>query len=471
MSRKRRRPERSGNRAEARATREDFAGLTLEADLTWTGRSFEPRVRLGIGEDGRITSVGTVEGPEPGKLRRLPGRALLPGFVNVHSHAFQRGLRGRGETYPVGAGTFWTWREEMYRLVNRLDRASLHDLCVRAFREMRAAGITTVGEFHYLHHEDAAARDGVFDEVVLDAATEAGIRIVLLQTFYATGGIGRELQEGQQRFATPDVEDFWYRLDQLLERIESADGRSLQSLGAVAHSIRAASLEEIEALYGQAHCRDLPFHMHVEEQPREIQESLEAYGQRPMELLLERLDISSTFTAIHCTHTPLEDLARFVAAGGNVCVCPLTEANLGDGVPALTPGEDPDAASPAAYRLCLGTDSNARISMLEEMRWLEYGQRLELESRGILREDEGSIALTLLEAATIGGSRALNLPVGELEADNWADLVAIDLEHPSLAGIEPAHLLDALVFGCGNEVIAGTCVGGWWEGSTPSGSG
>lgn len=462
-------PKRNAAKREA-PEREDLAGVTLEGDLTWTGTRFEPRIHVRIGSDGRIRAVGK-EGPGPKGLRRLQGKALLPGFVNVHSHAFQRGLRGLGETYPVGAGSFWTWREEMYRLVQRLDREELHELCVRAFREMRAAGITSVGEFHYLHHRDAGARDGVFDEVVLDAAAEAGIRIVLLQTFYATGGIGRELQNGQQRFATPDVEEYWYRIDQLRERIErtterDADGaeRGLQSLGAVAHSIRAASLEQIEALYAQARRRDLPFHMHVEEQVREIEETLEAYGRRPMELLLDRLEMGSTFTAVHCTHTPEEDLARFVAAGGNVCLCPLTEANLGDGIPTLTPEQDPDAPSPAAYRLCLGTDSNARISMLEEMRWLEYGQRLKTESRGILREDEGSISRTLLEAATLGGARALNLPVGELEVDNWADLVAIDLEHPTLAGCEPEHLLDALVFGCGNEVIAGTCVGGWWEG-------
>jgi len=453
-----------------RAPREDWAGTTVEADLTWTGESFESSVRVGIGTDGRVDTVEKPEDPGPVKVRRLRGKALLPGFVNTHSHAFQRGLRGRGETFPSGAGSFWTWREEMYRLVQRLDRQSFHDLCVRAFCEMRAAGITTVGEFHYLHHEDAAARDGTFDEVVLDAAAEVGLRIVLLQTFYATGGVGRELLEGQQRFATPDLEEYWYRVDRLGERIErtterTADGgeRRLQSLGAVAHSLRAAGPDQVVSLYGQARRRDLPFHMHVEEQRWEIEDCVEKYGKRPMELLLDELEVTSTFTAVHCTHTPVEDLARFVAAGGNVCVCPLTEANLGDGLPTLTPDQDPDAPSPAAYRLSLGTDSNARISMLEEMRWLEYGQRLKTESRGILREDEGSVSRTLLEAATRGGARALNLPVGDLEPGNWADMTAIDLEHPDLAETEPKTLLDALVFGCSNEVIAGTCVGGRWE--------
>lgn len=444
------------------AAREDLAGATIEPELLWTGQGFESGVRIRVGEDGRIAEVGKTEGPGPRGLRRFPGVALLPGFVNAHSHAFQRGLRGYGETFPAGAGSFWTWREAMYRLVQRLDRESLHGLCVQAFREMRAAGITTVGEFHYLHHDDPEAHDGAFDEVVLDAAAEVGIRIVLLQTFYAAGGIERELLEGQARFATPSVEDYWYRIDQLTERIEGSD-RGLQSLGAVAHSIRAATPDQIEALYVEAQRRDLPFHMHVEEQQREIEDCVEAYGQRPMELLLERLQITSTFTAIHCTHTPVEDIARFVAAGGTVCICPLTEANLGDGLPTLTPDEDPDALSPAVYRLALGSDSNARISMLEEMRWLEYGQRLKTEGRGILREDEGSISRTLLEAATVGGARALNLSVGDLEPGNWADLTAVDLQHPTLADSDADTLLDALVFGCGNEVIAGTCIAGRWE--------
>lgn len=443
---------------------EDLAGLTLEPELTWTGERFERRVRLLVGADGRLEDVGSTVGPGPEGLRRLSGRAVLPGFVNTHSHAFQRGLRGLGETFPAGAGSFWTWREEMYRLVDRLDRDELHRLCLRAFREMRAAGITTVGEFHYLHHEDAEARDHAFDRVVLAAAAEAGIRIVLLFTYYATGGVGRELGEYQRRFATLDLEDYWYRLDGLSERlVESGAEHRLQSLGVVAHSLRAISLEDLDALYGQARHRDLPFHMHVEEQPREVEEVREAYGKRPMELLLERLEVSSTFTAVHCTHTPHADLARFVAAGGNVCICPLTEANLGDGIPHLNPGDDPEALSPAAYRLCLGTDSNARISMLEEMRWLEYGQRLLAKGRGVLREDEGSIARTLLEAATLGGARALNVSAGELEPGTCADLAVVDLEHPSLAEVGEEHLLDALIFGTGNEVITATCVGGCWQ--------
>jgi formimidoylglutamate deiminase len=204
--------------------------------------------------------------------------------------------------------------------------------------------------------------------------------------------------------------------------------------------------------------------MHVEEQRREIADCLAFYGRRPMQLALATLPAAEGLTAVHCTHTAPEDMERFLAAGGTVCVCPLTEANLGDGLP--------DLALPYRRRdrlnwLSIGTDSNARISLLEEMRWLEYGQRLRGESRGILRDGggdgDGAVAASLLRAATAGGARALGLPCGELAPGCWADLVAVDLGHPSLAGWEPATLLESLIFGAGDEAIVATAVSGEWR--------
>jgi formimidoylglutamate deiminase len=176
-----------------------------------------------------------------------------------------------------------------------------------------------------------------------------------------------------------------------------------------------------------------------------------------MQILNDTLDIDSNLTAVHCTHTQPDDLAQLLRAGGTVCVCPLTEANLGDGLPSLAP------VTLVRGSLSLGTDSNARISMLEEMRWLEYGQRLRGETRGALADGEGQVARTLLHAATAGGARALALPAGRLEVGNWADLALLDLGHPALAGCDSEHLLEALVFGTDNEVILGTYVGGRWR--------
>ena len=447
---------------------------TIAAELTWTGGRFAPGIEIEVGDDGRIGRVGAAAGsgdPEPAAdeparppLRRLPRRALLPGFVNAHSHAFQRGLRGRGETFPATAGSFWSWREAMYGLVGDLDPERFYRLSLQAFREMRAAGVTTVGEFHYLHHNDAEDGDYALDPLVLAAAAEAGLRIVLLNAYYATGGIGAPLAGAQLRFASLSPAEYWEQMDRLSSRLAP----DLQTLGAVVHSVRAAGLPDLAAVYAEARRRGLRFHMHVEEQPLEIEETVAAYGRRPMALLNDELEISPAFTAVHCTHTAPADLERFVAAGGNVCVCPLTEANLGDGIPPLT------ATAAPHDRLCLGTDSNARISMLEEMRWLEYAQRLAGQRRGVLREPgTGSVARTLLDAATAGGARALGVEAGEIATGLWADFVAVDLDHPSLAlisdgtgseGVDASVLAAALVFGAADGAIAATCVGGLWDG-------
>ena len=421
----------------------------LEADLTWTGARFEPAVQVVVGADGRIEAVGALGHPEAERLR---GVALLPGFVDTHSHAFQRGLRGSGEGFPAGVGSFWTWREAMYALVGSLDRATLRRLSSRAFAEMRDAGITSVGEFHYVHHE----REGDFalDEAVLEAAAEVGIRMVLLYSYYATGAPGRPLEGSQRRFATPSVDGFWRQVDRLAGALHPAT----QTLGVAPHSIRAASPLEIREIHAEAGRRGLPFHMHVEEQRREVQESVAAYGGTPMAVILDAVE-GGALTAVHCTHTSAEDMERFLVASGIVCLCPLTEGNLGDGLPRL------GRAHAAGARLAVGTDSNLRLAMLEEMRWLEYGQRLRGELRGALPDWEGNVARTLLEAATTGGAHALGLVAGRIARGCWADLVAVDLRAPSLVEVARERLLEAIVFGAGNEVILGTYVGGHWRAS------
>jgi formimidoylglutamate deiminase len=421
----------------------------LEADLTWTGAVFEPGIQIAIGDDGRITTVGRLARPG---AERLTGRALLPGFVDAHSHAFQRGLRGSGERFPSGGGSFWTWRQAMYALVESLDRASLRRISAQAFREMRDAGITTVGEFHYVHHE----REGDFalDDAILQAATDAGIRMVLLYSFYATGAPGRPLEGGQRRFATASVDQYWRQLDRVAGCLDAAT----QTLGVAPHSIRAASPGDIGLLYSEARRRDLPVHLHVEEQRREIEESLAAYGRPPMPVILDAVE-GGAFTAVHCTHTADADMARFLDVGGIACLCPLTEGNLGDGIPRL------ERAHAAGDRLAIGTDSNHRLAMFEELRWLEYGQRLRGELRGALPDSAGDVAPTLLAAATTGGARALAVPAGRIAPGCWADFVAVDLGAPALAEVPRDRLLAALVFGAGNGAIAGTYVGGKWRAS------
>jgi formimidoylglutamate deiminase len=427
-----------------------FAGV-VEADLTWTGERLEPGLRILINHQGRIEAVGPLaQSPD----LRLRDRALLPGFVNAHSHAFQWGLRGQGERFAGGAGSFWSWREAMYRLSERLDPEEFFRLCLGAYREMRRGGITSVGEFHYLHHSPETT-DWSYDRLVLRAARAADIRLVLLNAYYRSGGIGRPLEGAQRRFDGGSLAVYWEQQDRIAAELDPLT----QTLGAVAHSVRAVAPEEIASLHAEAARRGLVFHLHLEEQRQEIEDSVAAYGRRPMALLNQLLPSTRQVTAVHCTHTDPADLDCFLERGGTVCVCPLTEANLGDGIPALAGVRSP------GDRLCLGTDSNARIAMAEEMRWLEYGQRLRREERGALRDPEGQVARVLLRAATEAGAASLGVKAGRIEPGRWADFCAVDLTAPELASADRALLLEAFVFGAGSAVVRETCVGGRWSGS------
>lgn len=420
----------------------------IEADLTWVGDRFEPNTQIVVSSDGMVEHVGIL-GEKP--THRMRNRAIIPGFVNAHSHAFQRGLRGLGEHFPGHAGSFWSWRDSMYQLVEAMTEGKIFDLTCAAFREMIAAGITTVGEFHYLHHDESLS-GFAFDDVILRAADVTGIRIVLLNAYYATGGIHQPLAPAQRRFGSENPDIFFDNMDTIAGRLRSPN----QSLGAVVHSIRAAELEDLATVRREAVRRGYVLHMHVEEQQKELNDCIHAYGKSPMALLNERLDIDESFTAVHCTHSSRQDLETYLDAGGNICICPLTEANLGDGIPRL------GAMQEFGGYLCLGSDSNLRISMTEEMRMLEYGQRLRHECRGVLRNRDGDVSPLLLKAATEGGARALGINAGAIQPGRWADFASIDLSSPLLAGTTADTLLNALVFGCGNEPIRETCVGGRW---------
>ncbi len=411
-------------------------------ELTWIDGTFQRKQSITV-EGGEIIAVGRDAVTDP-----MPGVAMTPGFVSAHSHAFQRALRGKGEVFPEGSNTFWGWREAMYALVESLKPSQLHAACVLAFHEMRQAGITCVGEFHYLHQiggEPFAA-----DEVVLNAAAEVGIRMVLLETCYLSGGIDTPLSPAQAHFATTDLGAFWNQVDALREVVDGG----MQRVGVAAHSIRAVPPESLGSVASEAARRGLPVHLHLEEQRQEIDACVERYGMTPMALVCQELTVSPMLTAVHCTHTSAADLEQWLDDGGNVCVCPLTEANLGDGRCDLArivrhPGS-----------LSIGTDSNARIGMLEEMRWLEYGQRLGREARGIATDAEGRMDRVLMDAATIGGARAIGVPAGRIEVGRLADFALIDLTHPQLAGVADEYLAAALCCGSDNSVIAGTIVNG-----------
>lgn len=428
----------------------------LQPDLLWTGAAFEPGLAVEVGADGRIASVAPP--PAGAAIERRAGQALLPGFVDVHSHAFQIGLRGRGERFPLERGSFWTWREAMYELVESLTPEKLRELSRRTFREMRRAGITAVGEFHYVHHADPAAADFALDAAVIEAAREAGIRLVLLQSYYRTGGPGKPLVGGQRRFDGVSIERFVGHCDRVAGSLDPAR----ETMGLAPHSLRAVSPGELAALAGEAARRGWPLHLHLEEQRREVEECLSFYGKGPLSQALESLGDAGpgqrlAATGIHLTHTEGDQLVDWFARGWTAGLCPLTEGNLGDGIPAL-------AEVPPPRHLALGGDSNLRVSMLENLRWLEYGQRLRTERRGLLGERP---AIELLAAATAGGARSLGLAAGAIAPGRWGDFVAVDLSHPTLAGVAAEELPEALVFGAPDEVLLATAVGGRFETHRP----
>jgi formimidoylglutamate deiminase len=328
----------------------------------------------------------------------------LPGFVNSHSHAFQRALRGRA------AGTdFWTWREGMLEEADRATPGSVRTHYAVVYREMRAAGYTAVGEFHYLGAAEAFA--------AAEAAAEAGIAVVVLHAAYERGGLDRMRQ--------PSVAAY-------LAEVESLRAAGLP-VGVAPHSVRACSRAWLEEIGRYSTGEQLPLHIHADEQPREIEECLAEHGCRPIELLGDTGCLTSRTTIIHATHASDEELDLLAATGARICVCPTTEADLGDGFLRVS------AVRERSIPLCIGSDSNMRIDPFEELRELEGIARRQTGLRGILSTAE------LYGIGSTEGARAL-----ELEA--WAP-IEIDLDHRSLAGVASEHVAAALIAGCAADVV------------------
>jgi formimidoylglutamate deiminase len=328
----------------------------------------------------------------------------LPGFVNAHSHAFQRALRG-----TVEGKDFWGWRESMLDLARGLTPERVRDDYVQVYREMVAAGYTAVGEFHYLGLPEA--------QTAVEAAAEAGIELVLLLAAYGRGGL--------ERFRQGSSTDY-------LVQLESVRATGVR-VGLAPHSVRACPRDWLEELGAYAAREELPLHVHADEQPREIEECVAEHGMRPIELLAETGCLGPQTTVVHATHADAHELDLLAEAGARVCVCPTTEANLGDG---FAPAEE---ICERGIGICIGSDSNVRIDPLEELRELEGIAR-----RRTLRRNVLSVS-TLLCCGADEGAASLGL-------ERWPD-VEVDLGHPSLAGIDPEHVHAALVFGCGADVF------------------
>jgi len=428
-------------------------------DFLYRDGKFESGVAMFADENGRITRFADGKG-DVANVQRLPSRALLPGFINCHSHTFQRVIRARTEFRTKAVkDTFWTWREAMYHAALQLLPEDIYCAARMTFLEMALSGITSVGEFHYLHH----AADGTpyedrnrLAKQILRAAAEVGIKIALLRTAYVRAGWRKELEPGQARFITPKPADFVADTEALdtFVRKQSLAGRAW--VGLAPHSIRAVPREYLIEIAGYARARNLPVHMHVAEQPAEVEACLAEYGARPVAFLDQNGILSSKFTAVHAIHIEEAEIAYLARHRATVCACPTTERNLGDGILAA------DALQAAGVDICLGSDSNVQIGPLEDARQLEYNLRLSKRERAILAAASGreSLARNLFKVATENGAASIGASGGSLEVGRPADFFTVDLNDISIAGADRESLLSHIVFALERTAVRGVFVDG-----------
>ncbi len=429
--------------------------MNLFAESALLPEGWRRDVRFEVDADGSLAAVeaqASAEGAE-----RLAG-PVLPGMPNLHSHAFQRAMAGLAERAGPQDDSFWTWREVMYGFLERLEPRQIEAIAAQLYVEMLEAGYTAVGEFHYLHHDPQGRPYADLAETsrrVIAAAARSGIGITQLPVLYRYGDFGGgEPGPAQRRFLN-DPE----RLLCLVEALVADHREDPQvRVGVAPHSLRAvteadltALLDGLAALDGEA-----PVHLHIAEQQKEVQDCIAWAGQRPVEWLLGRFDIGARWCLVHATHVTEEETRRLAETGAVAGICPTTEANLGDGIfPAR-------AFLEARGRLGIGSDSHISVSPVEELRWLEYAQRLTARARNLLARDGTSLGGSLYRWALEGGAQALGRPIGRLAPGCRADLVVLDPEVPALLGKQEDGLLDALVFAGNVNPVRDVMVGGRW---------
>lgn len=417
---------------------------TIWAEHALLPEGWAENIRVDLAPDGRIDAIHRGAAPDSGAHRV---ELLLPAMSNLHSHAFQRAMAGLSEARgPHPRDTFWTWRQIMYRFLDHLTPDDVQAIAALVQMEMLEAGYATNVEFHYLHHRPDG---GFYDDIaemagrIAAAASRSGIGLTLLPVHYQFGGVDRRpLGPGQRRFGTtPD--DFIRLLDaseQVLRGLPADAG-----IGVAPHSLRAVSPEAL------ALCVDLrpgrPLHMHLAEQIPEIDEVQAAYGRRPVEWLLDNHAPDRRWTLIHLTHMTGDETRRLATTGAVAGLCPITESSLGDGIFNATIWQE------AGGRLGFGSDSNIRISLIEELRTLEYSQRLRDTARAILAQPERSTGRVILDAGLDGGATAAGRDTGAIREGLWADLCAVSLRNPVMFGRKGDEMLDSLIFAGGEGLV------------------
>ena len=414
------------------------ASLHFAEALLPSGWARDVRVEI-TGGCFALVETGVAAGP-----RDQSYAVALPGLPNLHSHAFQRGMAGMAERRGMTADNFWTWRETMYRFVDRIGPGDLQAIAAMAYAEMLESGFTRVGEFHYLHHDPAGTpySGATMAQAIAGAAEESGIALTLLPVFYAHAGFGGQSPgPGQRRFVCS--------LDQFAA-LHAGSRAALAVLpdavlGLAPHSLRAVTPDQLSPLIALADGH--PIHIHVAEQQKEVADCIAWSGARPVEWLLGNTAVDQRWCLVHATHMTVLESDLLAASGAVAGLCPVTEANLGDG---LFPAPRYIAAG---GRWGIGSDSNVKIDAGEELRWLEYGQRLGEQARNVFAANPGaSTGAALYNGALLGGAQALGAPMG-IATGNSADFLTLDPGHPSLTGAAADGWLDRLIFAAGRSAI------------------
>lgn len=377
----------------------------------------------------------------------------LPGIPNAHSHAFQRALVGHCEFNTFDStDNFWTWRTQMYKLAHRIDAAAMHIIARQMFVEMLEAGYTSVAEFHYLHREgNNDKRTGKVRDALFAAADEIGIRFTYVPVLYERAGFADETTNMHQRQFAMSIDEF---VDDFQQACEQAASR--QHVGIGAHSLRAVSKNSLDRIVEKGHASGCPIHIHVAEQVDEVKQCSATYGRTPVDWLSREYALNSKWCLIHCTHTTELELQTLANAGAVVCLCPSTEGNLGDGLFSLRQWLAMQG------RIAIGSDSQVCLDPFEELRWLEYGQRLFLQSRNVSAVGDPHTGTVLYSSVLEGGALACGTSVGKIAIGKPADLITFDIDQPVFAGHDASTFLDALVFSAFESSIHRVMVEGEW---------
>lgn len=427
----------------------------LWAPRAWVQGRWHDSVLLEVAADGTWQRIAP-HTPRPAGMHALPG-PVLPGLVNAHGHAFQRAFAGLAERRDGVHDDFWSWRDRMYGVALTITPERLRAVATQLYRELLRGGYTQVCEFHYLHHAPDGARYAdplAMSRALVQAARDAGIGLTLLPVLYERAGFDAAgLRDDQRRFATT--------VDDVLALRDGVRALAVPNVGAgvAIHSLRAAKAASIAALAERLAGDAAPVHIHVAEQTAEVDDCIAATGLRPIEWLTRHVRLDSRWQLVHATHATPAEIDAVASSGAGVVLCPSTEANLGDGVPDLPRWLE------GATSLAIGSDSHVTRDWREELRLLEYSQRLVLRRRNVAAAPEAgepSTAARLFERMLAGGATAAGLGVAGLRTGARADLLVIDSDDPAFAGVDEAQLLDALVFSSPVRPFARVMVGGRW---------